>query len=91
MSDCDQQAKANTKHLKNINLARRREREMFRKRRGVHIKKSNELAQKCAADVYVVLLRQGKYYTYSSTDRLGWPPNETDIVSSRDLYHERDC
>ena len=62
--------------------SKRREREMFRKRKTCHLKKANELAQKCSADVYMVIYRKGRYYTYSSTERKGWPPDDETVVSS---------
>ena len=53
---------------------------MFNKRRRSLIKKANELAVKTSTELYIVMHRRGRYFTYNSTDRQGWPPNEDDVV-----------
>ena len=77
------------KVLPDVNMSKRneidearRKREMFRKRKSGLVKKANEMAQKCDVDVYLLIYRyqQGKYYTYTSTERSGWPPDERTIV-----------
>ena len=72
--------------LEKRNDPKRREREMFRKRKICHLRKANELAQKCNADVYTIIFRKGKYFTYSSTERKGWPPDDKMIVSHPSNY-----
>lgn len=57
-------------------------REKFRKRRCNLMKKADELAYMCQADVYLVMYRGDKFYSYSSTDREEWPPSEEEMVSS---------
>lgn len=55
-------------------------REKFRKRSGSLLKKADELAYICPTDVYQILYRGKKFYTYSSTDRDDWPPSEEKVV-----------
>ncbi|KAL8641808.1 MAG: hypothetical protein Q9228_001426 [Teloschistes exilis] len=54
-------------------------REKFRKRSGSLLKKADELAYMCQTDVYLILYRGNKFYTYSSTDRDDWPPSEEEM------------
>ena len=42
--------------------------EKFRKRKNNILKKGNELCLLCGADIYILLYRKGRYYTYKSTD-----------------------
>ena len=60
---------------------RKRSREKFRRRRINLLKKANALSSLCEADVYVVIHRYGRLYTYKSRDSPNWPPSEDDIVS----------
>ena len=55
-------------------------REKFRKRSSSFFRKANELAQLAEAQIYVVILRNNRYYTYKSTEQPNWPPSESDIV-----------
>jgi len=57
-------------------------REKFRKRRANFIKKAHELKQICQAEVYVVIRRNDRYYTYTSTRHPQWPPPDSEIVDS---------
>jgi len=56
--------------------------EKFLKRKKSLLKKGNELKQLCEADVYILLHHHGRYYIYTSTEQLSWPPNPDNIVSS---------
>ena len=58
------------------------DRERFRKRRLNFTRKAWELAKICHADVYVVVRRHEKYYTYNSTSKSTWPPSDKDLVSN---------
>ena len=80
MSDPKELRKILPKGSERRNDPKRREREMFRKRKMCHLRKANELAQKCNADVYMIICRKDRYYTYSSTERKGWPPDDKLIV-----------
>ena len=44
------------------------------------MKKADQLARLCHADVAVIIRRNGRYYTYRSTDHDRWPPAITEIV-----------
>ena len=63
----------------------RRENIMFNKRRRSLFKKVNKLLIKTNTELYIVMHRGGRYFTYNSTDRQGWPPNEDDMVRSLSL------
>lgn len=69
--------------MNNQRNPQRIEREKFRKRKSSLMRKVNEISYLCQADIYLVMYRKGKYYTYSSTTRPAWPPNEETIVSNR--------
>ncbi|KAL9132043.1 MAG: hypothetical protein Q9217_000171 [Psora testacea] len=60
---------------------RRSVREMFRKRSQSFFRKGNELAQKTAADVYIVIRQNNKYSIYKSRHQPAWPPSEQDIMN----------
>ena len=55
--------------------------EKWRKRRLNLLKKANELSQICDTQIYIIMLRDSKYYTYKSTEQ-NWPPSDLKIVSS---------
>lgn len=65
-------ARKNDKH--------RAQREKFRKRIKCLQKKADELSQ-TAADIYLVIHREHRYYVYQSTEREGWPPSQEELVS----------
>ena len=67
--------------MANHRSERRAVREKFRKRTPNFIRKGNELSQATKADVYILIYHNDKYRSYKSTNRLGWPPSEHDIVS----------
>lgn len=60
---------------------RRALQEKFRKRSYNLLRKANELSQQTGSDIYVLIYRNHRYYSYQSTDREGWPASEQDIVS----------
>jgi len=49
------------------------------------MKKADQLARLCHADVAVIIRRNGRYYTYRSTDHDQWPPAITEIKESYPL------
>ena len=63
-----------------------KEQETFRKRRGGLTKKAHELSHFTKTDLYLVMFRGGRYYVYSSADRDGWPPSQSDIVSAGNAF-----
>jgi len=60
---------------------RRTAREQFRRRRYTFLKSASAISTDCQADVYVVVFRHGKYFTFKSTDRPSWPPSQEEIVN----------
>jgi hypothetical protein len=58
--------------------------EKFRRRKASLASKSKELAELCDADVYLLIRRNRKFYVYSSTEELSWPPSADELVGS---YH----
>jgi len=66
---------------------RRAVQEKFRKRSYNLLRKANELSQQTGSDIYVLIYRNHRYYSYQSTDRAGWPASEQDIVSSITSIH----
>ena len=63
-----------------------KEQETFRKRRRGLQKKTHELSRFTNTDSYLVMFREGRYYLYSSVNRDGWPPSQSDIVSTRTAF-----
>lgn len=49
------------------------------------MKKADQLARLCHADVALIIRRNGRYYTYRSTDHEQWPPSMTEIEASYPL------
>ena len=60
--------------------------EKFRKRKNNILKKGDELRLLCEADVYILLHRKGRYYTYNSTNQPSWPPSSDEIVNTLEVY-----
>lgn len=60
--------------------------QQFSGRRSNLIKKADQLARLCHADVALIIRRNGRYYTYRSTDHEQWPPIRSGIVSSIPMY-----
>lgn len=58
----------------------RRLTERFRRRRATFIKKAEQMRVDFDAQMYVVICRAGKFYTYNSLAGPNWPPPATDIV-----------
>ena len=56
-------------------------REKFRRRKHSFLKKAYELGKYCDADVAVIIHKNGRYFTYRSTDQGSWPPSMEKIVS----------
>lgn len=61
-------------------LTRRKLREQFRRRRNNLFKSATSISSTCDADIYVLVLRHGKYFTFKTTDRSSWPPCLEEIV-----------
>jgi len=53
------------------------------------MKKADQLARLCHADVALIISRNGRYYTYRSTDHERWPLPMSEIVRTHLIY--RSC
>ncbi len=56
--------------------------QQFSRRKPNLMKKADQLARLCHADVALIIRRNGRYYTYRSTDHEQWPPTISEIVSN---------
>jgi hypothetical protein len=53
---------------------KRAEQERFRKRTKNFLRRAEEIETQCGADIYVMVRRNGRYYTYRSKNCPSWPP-----------------
>lgn len=60
--------------------------QQFTRRKSNLMKKADQLARLCHADLALVIRKNGKYYTYRSTDHERWPPNITEIVRMNPIH-----
>jgi len=56
--------------------------QQFTRRKSNLVKKADQLAQLCHADLALIIRKNNKYYTYRSTDHDQWPPTITEIVGT---------
>lgn len=54
--------------------------QQFTRRKSNLVKKADQLARLCHADLALIIRRNGRYYTYRSTAHERWPPTMTEIV-----------
>lgn len=54
--------------------------QQFTRRKLNLLKKADELARLCNADLALIIRKNGRYYTYKSTDHESWPPTMVEIV-----------
>lgn len=54
--------------------------QQFTRRKSNLVKKADQLARLCQADLALIIRKNGRYYTYRSTDHQRWPPTITEIV-----------
>ena len=54
--------------------------QQFTRRKANLVKKADQLARLCHADLALIIRKNGRYYTYRSTDHDRWPPTITEIV-----------
>ena len=50
------------------------------------MKKVDQLARLCHADVILIIRRNERYYTYRSTDHERWPLSIIEIVRMNSMY-----
>jgi hypothetical protein len=56
--------------------------ENFRRRKNTVMKNTDKLCCDFGCEGYVLLKRNGKFFTYTSSNRSGWPSSITEVVSS---------
>ncbi len=54
--------------------------QQFTRRKSNLVKKADQLARLCHADLALIIRKNGRYYMYRSTDHDQWPPTITEIV-----------
>ena len=47
--------------------------QQFTRKKSNLLKKAHELAQSCDIDFSLIICKNGRYYTYQSTDHKSWP------------------
>ena len=60
--------------------------QQFTRKKPNLMKKADQLARLCHADVALIIRRNRRYYTYRSTDHEWWPPSMTEIVRMNPMY-----
>ena len=60
--------------------------QQFTRRKSNLTKTVDQLARFCHADVALIIRRNGRYYTYRSTDHEQWPLSMTEIVRMNPMY-----
>jgi hypothetical protein len=75
-------AASSQKYEKEEFRKKKNEREKLRKRKNNLFKKAYELGKLCNVDVAVIVHKNGRYFTYRSTDKESWPPSMKEIVST---------
>ena len=54
--------------------------QQFTRRKSNLVKKADQLARLCHVDLALIIRKDGRYYTYRSTDHDQWPPMIREIV-----------
>ena len=60
--------------------------QQFTRRKSNLVKKADQLARFCHADLALIIRKNGRYYTYLSDDHEQWPPTIKEIVRAISLY-----
>lgn len=56
--------------------------QQFTRRKSSLVKRADQLVRLCNIDLALIICKNGKYYTYRSTDQEFWPPTITNIVGT---------
>ncbi len=64
----------------NMPYAAKAKTQQFTRRKSNLVKKADQLARLCHADLALIIRKNGRYYTYRSTDHEQWPPTVSEIV-----------
>ncbi len=70
----------------NMPYAAKAKTQQFTRRKSNLVKKADQLARLCHADLALVIRKNGRYYTYRSTDHEQWPPTITEIVCMNPIH-----
>lgn len=70
----------------NMPYAAKAKTQQFTRRKSNLVKKADQLARLCHADLALVIRKNGRYYTYRSTDHERWPPTITEIVCMNPIH-----
>ncbi|KAF6238713.1 hypothetical protein HO173_003219 [Letharia columbiana] len=54
--------------------------QQFTRRKSNLVKRADQLARLCHADLALIIRENGRYYMYQSTNHDQWPPTITEIV-----------
>ena len=73
--------------LQNMPYAAKAKSQQFTRRKSNLVKKADQLARLCQADLALIIRKGGRYYTYRSTDHDQWPPIITEIVCEPSIDH----
>lgn len=49
------------------------------------MRKADQFSKDCQADVYVLIFRDGKFFTYSSLEDEQWPPQLSKVVCTQNF------
>ncbi|XMA13702.1 hypothetical protein WAI453_006493 [Rhynchosporium graminicola] len=61
-------------------MDKRAKTEQFRKRKNNFFHRGYDIGVACDTEVFILFRRNGKFYTFTNTEKLVWPTKE-DIVS----------
>ncbi len=75
-----------TKQTQIMPYAAKAKTQQFTRRKSNLVKKADQLARLCHADLALVIRKNGRYYTYRSTDHERWPPTITEIVRMNPIH-----
>lgn len=70
----------------NIPYAAKAKAQRFTRRKSNLVKKADQLARLCHADLALIIRKNGRYYTYRSTDYERWPPPIIEIVRRKPMH-----
>lgn len=66
----------------NMSYTAKAKSQQFTRRKSNLVKRADQLVRLCNIDLALIIRKNGKYYTYQSTDQESWPPTITDIVDT---------
>jgi hypothetical protein len=61
---------------------RKNSQKRFKRRANGIMKKAHQLSKLCSAEIAIIIKKEGRYYTFRSTEAKSWPPSMEEIVRS---------